>query len=219
MQSATSASTPFSQLMRIVMEPRAVWRAVRRKMPNVIHVGYRSTCTKIGNNGQTLFCKKFQKSRGGMMAFARECLADDLFAEEPWKLPIVERGEGWLLWPLLPEQSRVDRLAPSLDEDTKREIARQAVDVLSQIHQKGYAHRDFHAENMFWVDGQLIVTDFEWIEKYPRAKVPLFTESYDLTGKGLPTPGRTGNCHFDCGDRRSLRRVLGLTFREVLNGN
>jgi hypothetical protein len=217
MQTATTAPTPMNHLLRIFWEPSAVWRTLRRMMPNVIHVGYRSTCTKIGSNGRTVFCKKFRKSQSGMMAFARECLADDLFSEHAWKLPILERGEGWLHWPLLPEHARLDRVAPDLDKATKLKIAQQAIDILREIHQKGYAHRDFHAENMFWVDGQLIVTDFEWLEKYPRAKVPPFAESYDLTGKGLPTPGKTGNCHFDCGDRRSLRRVLGVTLDEVIN--
>jgi hypothetical protein len=151
-----------------------------------------------------------------MLAYARECLADDLFGDATWKLPIIERGNGWLLWPLLPASKRVDLLAPNLEVAERWEIGRQAIEILRHLHSMGYAHRDFHAGNMFWIDGRLIVTDFEWLEKYPRRQKPVFERCYDLTGKGLPSPGMTGHCHFDCGDRRSLKTVLRLSSADIL---
>lgn len=147
--------------------------------------------------------------------FQQECLANRLFRDRPWKPRLVDQGVNWLLWDYFPEGSRLDEAARKMAPPERWLAACQAMQALKGIYESGYAHRDFHARNLYWVDGQLLVTDFEWLEAYPPEAKPPFEECYDLTGRGLPNPGKTGRCHFDSGDPRSLKKVLGFSAAEV----
>jgi SAM-dependent methyltransferase len=82
---------------------------------------------------------------------------------------------------------------------------------------EGYAHRDFHASNAFWQEGQLFVIDFEAMAMYPDGARPPFEESYDLTGKGLPSPHQTRNaCYTRPDSELSFETLLGIPLGETL---
>jgi hypothetical protein len=131
---------------------------------------------------------------------------------------LVKKGSDWVVRPLYPKTSRIDVVAPALDEPTRAEVARQAVLAAFDIFCAGLAHRDFQMRNVFWVDGQLKVVDFETLEAYPPGERPPFPLSYDLTGEGLKSPFLTGNMGYVCKPHpeSSLQAVLGVPLERAL---
>lgn len=211
----TIGSYTLRDAFRVFTDPKAVIRFLHRRMPGVLHVGYRSSCRLVRRDGRKYVRKTFHGGHARSHEFERECLADELFGDRPWKARLVEKGDGWLLWDYFPPSARLDHAAKAMSPAERWVAAKQAMDALREIHQRGFAHRDFHARNLYWIDGQIIVTDFEWLADYPADSKPPFEACYDLTGEGLPTPGKTGQCHFDSGDPRSLKSVLGYAAADI----
>ena len=153
----------------------------------------------------------FKKGSPASPGMGRELLADRIFRGRPWKVPIVKKGRRWLATPYLPFEKRLDQIALRMAEAARKELARQAVWILFDIFLAGYAHRDFHSENLFLIDGQLRMIDFEYLEPLQDGRRPPFPESYDITGEGLESPVFTnGMCFADCRPM-SVRHVLGVT--------
>jgi SAM-dependent methyltransferase len=165
--------------------------------------------------GGATFRKTF--SDDGKGAAQAELNARAIFGEKPWMTPILASGDGWMDLPQLPESSRLDRIVPQLELKHRQEIARCAMHALFDMFVEGYAHRDFHAENLFWHDGQLLVIDFESMATYPVEKRPPFESSYDLTGEGLESPDGTVNaCYTKASSAVPLETLLGVPLREAL---
>jgi len=180
------------------------------KNPNVINVGRRAVAKKFDAGGSEVFRKNFSDSKDGLSSFVRELLAEDLFGGLAWKLPLTRKGYIWFEMPLVDEEYRLDRIAPKLDSSTRIEIAKQSISILFDIFLAGYAHRDFHTRNLFWVENQLKLVDFECLEPYPEGERPAFPLCYDITGKGLESPFFTGNMGY------SRKTKTGLSLAEVL---
>jgi hypothetical protein len=125
----------------------------------------------------------------------------------------------WLDFERYPDHLRLDLLAPDLDPATRFEIALEAVAVAFDIFYSGYAHRDFHTKNLFWVDEQLKVIDFEELGQYGKDARPPFPESFDLVGAGLPDSGFGGSvmCYVaQTVAKIALQEALGIPLEEVL---
>jgi hypothetical protein len=125
----------------------------------------------------------------------------------------------WLDIPNYPEQFRLDRIGPQLNPATRRKIAYEAIKIAFDIFSEGYAHRDFHAKNLFWIKDQLAVIDFEELECYPNSTRPPFPRSFDLTGEGLPDSGFGGNKMSyiaDTPSKMSLQHVLGVSLKDAI---
>ncbi|MDX1429678.1 MAG: methyltransferase domain-containing protein [Rhodothermales bacterium] len=96
-----------------------------------------------------------------------------------------------------------------------RDLARRAFEILASFHAVGFAHRDFHAGNLL-VDaaGNVRIVDFEWAYDYGPSAPPLEL-TYDLTGRGLPSPSHTHHMHWDRRHRASLRAVTNVSAAEA----
>jgi 2-polyprenyl-3-methyl-5-hydroxy-6-metoxy-1,4-benzoquinol methylase len=161
--------------------------------------------------------KHFDNTTDGRACFHRELEARRLFGDRPWIVPGSKRGVRTIAMPCLPEERRLDWLAGQMDSSTRAEVARQAVEILWEIFGRGYAHRDFHAGNLYWIDGCVMVTDFETLERYPDNDTPPFPESYDMTGKGLRSPFATSHMSYGSSHPRALQQVLGMSAEGALS--
>ncbi|MCH8852402.1 MAG: phosphotransferase, partial [Planctomycetes bacterium] len=170
---------------------KKIRRAVLGRLPDVVHVGARAVCKRVSMDGKPYIKKSFAGSAVGRACFERELAAQEIFEGRPWLAPVVKTDRHWMLVPQYPAERRLDHLASALDEPERLRIAKQAVEILFDIFLQGYAHRDYHARNLFLIDGQLIVIDFEVLGAHPSGCRPPFPLSYDLTGEGLDSPFET----------------------------
>ena len=199
------------------------WRFSLRKrlfklVPDVMHIGRRAFVRGILLSGQPGLEKHFSMNAEGKLCFERELLAQQLFGDRPWLVPVVKRGARTVATQRYKEEQRLDHAAQGMDEATRLDAARQALRIAWEIFNAGYAHRDFHARNLFWVNGRLMATDFETLEPYPDGQVPAFPESYDISGGGLPSPYSTGNMNYLRDRSYALQQVLGVPLDEAIQG-
>ena len=211
------------RLRTAIRSPRramaVVRRDARRYMPGVRHAGFRSAGRIRRLGSDEVFEKTYTSGPESSEALDNEVLARKVFESEPWLVPIVRAGDRTIALPRLPDDRRLDRLAPHLSGEERLSVARQAVRVAFDIFRHGYAHRDFHTQNMFWIDGRLLLIDFEGLAAYPPGTRPAFPQSYDLTGAGLPSPFNTKNACYASGHPKSLEVVLGISLEEALDAH
>ncbi len=208
----------FGQIFRRYRDPYMVRRDALQLIPTFINVGSRAIARKIKINGGKYFKKAFKDTEASAKFFHNEMLANQLFGEQHWKVPIISMGPLWFVSPLLPKEKRLDIIGPKLGEQMRIEIARQAISILFDIFFAGYAHRDFNVKNLFWIDGQLKLVDFEFLKAYPEGKRPAFPLSYDITGQGLESPAFTGNMGYISvkHPKFSLQHVVGVPIEYAL---
>ena len=171
--------------------------------PSVMSAGRRAMIERIEGTGSAV--KIFSDDRAGRAALAAERRAHDVFGGAEWKLPILEWIPGGFSMPEFGSDARLDRAVEGLTAEQRVNIAARALSIALDINAAGYAHRDFHPGNLFWVDGQLHLGDFETLIQLPQ-RTP-FLQSYDLTGRGLPSPHSTNNMCY-VGSEGSLEQVL-----------
>lgn len=177
--------------------------------------GKRATTYLVYRQGRPCVLKVFADHPDGRRAYRAEKRASEVFGEMPWAGGWLEFGPTWMLQEYHDPSGRLDLVAHQLDAETRREIAGKAISIARKIHAAGFAHRDLHAENFFLVNGELHLIDFETLAEQD-ASIP-FEESYDVTGKGLDSPGASGNmCYINRKNDRSLCRVLGVPLAEAL---
>lgn len=228
---------------RIVEDPSRIKNAIQRRMPGTINVGGRAiskripcsdlTGYKMKNSSNSVeytedgaimdtdkaFKKIFSKSPEARQSLTNELYARDCFKNSPWISPIFSSGDNWITLPYYPDDCRLDRIAQGLDRSESKEIARQALHVILDMLAKHFAHRDFHAKNMFWINKQLIVVDFEVMKKYPGSNLPSLSECYDMTGHGLESPYGTKNMSYvtNTESKMALQLVLDVTAEGAIN--
>lgn len=166
-------------------KPSNIKRCLISYMPNTLHVGKRAFCKRIDVSGMPQIKKEYNTGKRSAICLQNELLAREEFQDKNWISPILDKGSNWISMSLYPEKSRLDIAVNGMKKETRLEVTRQIILVLFDIFCKGYAHCDFHAKNLFWVDNQIIVTDFEKMESYPQDLRPPFSKSFDLTGNGL----------------------------------
>jgi len=208
----------WKTIRRTLRDPKRLRRAMIEQMPNVIHAGNRAIATRVKEWDGEYFKKTFENTATGKSCFEREMDADRLFGTRPWKPPIKDKGPLWFTTPLYPEEKRLDIAVAGLDQPTKIEIARQGISILFDIFFAGYAHRDFQSKNLFWIDQQLILIDYECLEPYLEGKRPPFPICYDITGQGLESPFKTGGMCYTCEKRHgvSLQCTLGIPAEQAI---
>jgi 2-polyprenyl-3-methyl-5-hydroxy-6-metoxy-1,4-benzoquinol methylase len=208
----------WKTIRRSIYDPKAARKAKLEKMPNVIHAGNRALATRVKEWDGEYFKKAFDDTAVGRDCFEREMKADQLFGGKPWKQPVKSKETLWFTTPLYPEEKKLDIVAPGLDQPTRIEIAKQAISIIFDIFFAGYAHRDFQSRNLFWIDQQLILIDYECLEPYPDGKRPPFPLSYDITGQGLESPFKTGGMCYTCEKHHgiSMCKTLGIPAEQAL---
>jgi hypothetical protein len=195
-------------------------RSLVRRCPGVVAAGTAATCRRVRMGGVPYLLKTFMNSPEGLIAWQHELSARRLFAGAPWMSPIVRSGWRHIVIPFYPEASRLDIAVKNMDESTRWKIAKEAIHILFEMFLQGHAHCDFHSRNLFSVDGQLHVIDFEHMRRYPQDATPPFPESYDLTGRGLAdAPVVTENmCYVATGaDNLALEPTLGVPLSAALD--
>lgn len=187
---------------------REAKKALLLQLPSVMHAGNRAHCRQIERHGKSYIRKVFADNEEARACMIREQAAREIFRDSPWMVPIVDTDESHVTLPLIPQDLRLDRLADQLSEGERVEVARQSLHAALEIFLQGYAHRDFHARNMFWQDGRLRIVDYEVLQPYPEDKRPAFPESYDLKGDGLESPFATMNMCYESVDPCALGNAL-----------
>ena len=187
-----------------------------RDDPEVLHVGNRSYSRRIETNGKAQVKKCFTTETPGRTAFAAELRARREFGDMPWFTPWTAHGRYWFAAPMYPSESRLDRLAPTLSGDERAELAGQSLSIILDLLVAGFAHRDFHAGNLFLVDGQIRLVDYETLAAYPEGRRPGLRDCYDVTGQGLDSPWQTRNMCYANGTPLCLADVLNVDFESAL---
>jgi len=206
----------IQEYLRLMLRPNeAIWK-IRKRMPNVVSHKARAISSRTVVRRQQVVKKLYPNNPDGLRCFEREMHAHQLFANRPWMVPLLRRGNRWFAVPYYSNEHRLDRAAAAMAENERLNVARQAIHILFEIFLEGYAHCDFHAKNMYWVDGQLIVSDFETMQSYSGKTRPSFPMSYDLTGEGLESPFRTNRMCYAATQSESLQQVLGIPLEVLL---
>ena len=209
------------RLKRALEDPARVKRAIQRRLPSVYNVNNRALSRKVRFRRRPAFRKTFRLPEAEEF-LQREVLAREVFSSTSWILPILDQGRSWIDLPLMKDKSRLDIAARSWDRPKKREMACEAASVLLDLHAAGFAHCDFHAQNLFCVKNQLVVCDLEKLSKYDEAQRPPFPEGYDMSPNlaGLELLGDTDAIHMHFGARtglhKSIEEVLGVSAIEAM---
>ncbi len=211
-------------LTSILRKPSRISKAIMGRLPGIVHIGNRAV-GKQSRTGETLeFTKYFKNSSESYEAYKRELEARQLFANKPWIAPIIRYRERQITLPFYRANSRLDHAALSIDKPMRFDVAYKAIKILFDIFYAGYAHGDFHTKNMFWIDEDLVLVDFEKLTKYIEPMRPAFPISYDLTGQGQLESPPFNSCkvplmHYEAKtpSKKSLRLVLGIPLENVLN--
>jgi len=85
------------------------------------------------------------------------------------------------------------------------------------MYRGGFAHRDFHSRNLFYIEGRLKLIDFETLISFPNKCRPPFVKSYDITGAGIESPYMTGRMCYNSRIPYSLSNVLGIGIAEAID--
>jgi len=181
-----------------------------RDDPAILHVGSRAYSRRITIGGKPHVKKIFTTETPGRAAFANELRAHRRFNGMRWFTPWIAHGRNWFVTAMYPAESRLDRVAGDLSDNERAELAGQALSIMLDMLALGFAHRDFHAGNLFVVDGQLKVADFETLAAYPEGSRPGLASCYDATGKGLESPWKTRNMGYSSDSPLSLANVLNV---------
>lgn len=185
-------------------------------LPGVQHVGRRTLTREVLLEGRAWLEKEFSDTPEGRASFERELLAQKLFENRLWLMPMVERGPRRLSMPQFSEEQRLDIAVRSMSEAQRLDAAQQIMLAVWEIFDQGYAHRDLHAQNLFWVKEQIILTDLETLEPYPAGTAPAFPESYDLVARGLPSPHSTSHMCYTADREMGLQRLLQVPLARAL---
>ncbi|MCB1386607.1 MAG: hypothetical protein KDJ80_11810 [Nitratireductor sp.] len=180
-----------------------------------LHRGKRATSYLVYRDGRPCVLKLFSDHPEARIAYNAESLARERFAGRPWTPEWVDAGPNWILERFYPQAQRLDRVAAEMAPEARLDLAARAVRVLRDIYDAGFAHRDIHVENFFWIDGKLVLIDYETLAERPEGTA--FETSYDITGKGMPSPFTTGSMGYaNRRSDRSLCRVLEVPLEAAL---
>lgn len=164
--------------------------------------------------------KEFFATWDGWRSFWSERRAYRTFCSYPWmpqwiRWGMTMRGRPWFETERYSEDHRLDMVIESLADEAKREIAQQVLSIVLDLYTEGWAHRDLHARNLFLLDdGRVMLKDYETMTQYGASK-PSFLSSYDITGRGLPSPYRTGNMGFFSNNQYLPSSVLGNALKVI----
>lgn len=159
-------------------------------------------------DGKVYFKKTFQDSVIGHDFFNNEKISNEVFKDCTWFTPWVDSGDLWYMTEAYPTSSMVVNCFTP-------EILVKIMEVLLEIYSLGYAHMDIHCKNLFYVDGQIKVVDFETLGKYGESKPP-FEKSYDLIGEGMVTSILTNRMCYKRKYEWAIEQVTKIPLEEAL---
>ena len=189
---------------------------LKTRLSTAIKSTSRGTTRPFRYKGKKTIKKTFSSTPDGREAFQNEKHARKVFEDCDWMSPIAHTEENWITIARYPDNCRLDLIAGKLDGETRKKVAVQACNIILDMLSAGYAHRDFHSKNLFWLENkQLVAIDFECLCRYEPDKKPCFHDCYDITGKGLDIPDRTEGMCYTADYPSSLEQVLKIPFTDA----
>jgi 2-polyprenyl-3-methyl-5-hydroxy-6-metoxy-1,4-benzoquinol methylase/predicted Ser/Thr protein kinase len=176
----------------------------------------RSSCNISRHQGMRTVTKRFSDDENGHLAFNQELLFTETFDGFDWCPRVLDAGDRSITYEYLPQRSRLDIAAGCYNAWRRYRVASQLADALLDIHAMGFAHRDVHGKNIFASRKQIKIVDFEASVKLDGDPFP-FSQAYDLTGKGLPSPSKTNHMCWSSDARVSAKNLLGINSETVLD--
>ncbi|MDF9877539.1 hypothetical protein [Cellulosimicrobium cellulans] len=165
-------------------------------------------------HGRPTVGKYFARSELGRAGFAAERLADDLFGDRPWHMPVVRWHRRGFTVPRLRDEDRLDLAVRTMSRDERLDASVWALTVLLEIYRAGYLHGDLQPHNVWLLDGRLVATDFETFS--PRTPGVPFLDSGDVTGNDPAPRPRPLDPAFDPEDDWSFHHVVGVSLGEAV---
>ncbi|TCK93391.1 methyltransferase family protein [Natranaerovirga hydrolytica] len=154
----------------------------------LIHTGRRGK-TSIVNIHTTPFIKKeFNADTVSMDCYKKEKEAYMKFGEYSWFPQSISYQDNFFIRNYYSEDTRLDKAVQKMNHEEKEKTAGKILSIILDLYTLGYAHRDIHAKNIYYVDNHIKLIDYETIGKYTDNQKPSFIKSYDITGKGLESP-------------------------------
>lgn len=130
----------------------------------------------------TMTCtKQFFHPVGAYSFLPREIAARRIFSGASWMTPIIRSDHESIIMPLYREKDRIWRVAHSSTAAERTELALQVINALHDLWHQGYVHGDIQSPNVFVVEGQVKLLDFELFEAYSDGR-PDFEYSFDVIG-------------------------------------
>lgn len=128
-----------------------------------------------------------------------------------WFVPHRRSGIHSFVVERLPDECRLDKIAPTLDVDARQQTAAQILSIILDLLVTGYGHRDVHGGNAFLVNGNVRLVDFESLGKYD-GNLPSLSHCYDVTGEGMDSPWMTDRMCYNKKQRLAIGELLGVDF-------
>lgn len=152
----------------------------------------RTIVTLIEWKGKKAIKKSFVNSEEGRKSLQNEIRCFHRLKTYSWMSELFETGEDYLIMEYFPNEFRLDQLDVSLwSEEKKKMVLGEILRNITQLYGENLAHCDLNTRNIFVTPDGVKFIDFETSQELEK-DIPFF-ESYDITGKGLPSPFRTGN--------------------------
>ncbi|TCT14044.1 hypothetical protein EDC18_107113 [Natranaerovirga pectinivora] len=170
----------------------------------------------VNINGKMFLKKEFDTSEAGIECFNKEKEANFKFGKYPWMSHWIQSGENWFVREYYPKECRLDKIAINLSCKEKEEMAVEVLSIVLDLYKEGYAHRDIHGKNFYYIEGQLKLINYDSIVAYVEGCKPTFENCYDLTGKGLKIPFYIGNMRFSNMHPLSISNILGISLEKAL---
>ncbi|WZY01055.1 methyltransferase domain-containing protein [Bacillus sp. FSL W7-1360] len=162
---------------------------------NLIHHGFHSITFPFSRSDERYMLKHFLNTTEGNTFFETEKLAQSLFHMFPWCPSWKWHTTRIFVTKMYPPAHRLDKIALHMTEADRENVLGQLMSAVLDMYTTGYAHRDLHAENIFFHENKVRLIDYSFMERYTGAPPP-FWESYDITGAGLPSPYNTQHVCF-----------------------
>lgn len=169
----------------------------------------RSKVSVIKYNNIISIKKEFKKNTE---YFENEIKGYSIFNKYDWCPILFSKDNNYLITEYFNYKNRLDQLKLNKDKN----ILKKIINVLLDIYNEGYSHSDFHTKNIFIVDDNIKIIDFETIYKYK--KIPDFVNSHDILGKSHTPKIKNGNnnmCVFNKSEY-SISSYFNINYDEFL---
>jgi SAM-dependent methyltransferase len=207
---AGSPTQPPAEADGSVSRPQLSTRA-RPAVPRDAHRGPRAVSYRDGNS----LIKAFHPNADGRLSFETEVRAATRLSAYDWMPRLQEVGDLWYRREFYAAGGKAHFVSQTMD--ARLEVARRLLAILLDLYCEGVAHRDVHLGNVFEDRGKPKLVDYEHCVDYDQWETPSFLASYDITGRGLPSPHETKHAGFASDAAHSVCSGLGVPFDGIWN--
>jgi acetyltransferase-like isoleucine patch superfamily enzyme/2-polyprenyl-3-methyl-5-hydroxy-6-metoxy-1,4-benzoquinol methylase len=164
------------------------WSSTKKlKLKGDIYFSWRSTSELIQINNDLFVKKTYINTEDGKQVFETELSGLRKFQKYNWCPRLIDSGSNFLIIEYFNNELRLDQFKG----EKSKELFADILWCLIDLHNEGYAHRDFHTKNIFITDSGIKIIDFETlINIEPNTD---FYESYDFIGNLKLSPFQTNN--------------------------